>query len=130
MKSSLLILSFSLFSLSAFAVENCPVDFGDDYLEKVATLATNSDSCYQARDIVNVCALGASGDVYTVGAAIRRCQRDIPAMSKKDQETYVYLEKKCNDKYASMEGTMYLSMNAFCHLSVAELFVGLLSKEE
>lgn len=128
---SILSLVVVLFSLSTHAYENCPVEFGkDDFLEKVATLATEANSCWEASEIVSACAISASGDVYTVGAAIARCNKDIPAMSKKDQETYSYLKNKCNEKYDSMEGTMYRSMNAFCHLSVSKLFVDLLSREE
>ncbi len=51
-------------------------------------------------------------------------------MSKKDEQTMVYLKNKCNEKYDSMDGSMYRSANAFCHLSIVELFVNLLSKEE
>ncbi|MFA6236739.1 MAG: hypothetical protein WC635_05370 [Bacteriovorax sp.] len=132
MKSPLLALFVALFSfsISAHALEQCPVEFGQDYLEKVATLATEAESCYEASAIVNACALGASGDVYTVAFAIARCEKDIPQMSKKDLETFSYLKTKCNEKYDSMDGTLYRSMNAFCHLSVTELFVDLLSKEE
>lgn len=128
---SILSLTIILFSFSAFSMDKCPVDFGkEDYLEKVADLAINSSSCWEASEIVNACALGASGDVYTVGAAIARCNKDIPVMSEKDETTFSYLNTKCNDKYDSMEGTMYRSMNAFCHLSVSSLFVDLLSREE
>lgn len=132
MKSTILSLSFVLFSISisAHALETCPVDFDQDYLEKVSELATNAGSCYEASQIVSACALGASGDVVTVGAAIDRCAKDIPAMSRKDQNTFSYLNAKCNAKYDKMEGTMYRSMAAFCHLSVSELFVDLLSTEE
>lgn len=131
MKLTTLAFLFSVLTLGAVHADECPVEFGnDDYLEKVAELATNANSCWEAKNVVSVCAIGASGDVYTVGAAIERCEKDIPAMSKKDQETKSYLHEKCNAKYADMEGTMYRSMNAFCHLDVSELFVNLLSKEE
>lgn len=129
MKKFLCLLSL-LVSFSANSSE-CPVKFEtDNYLEKVAELALNADNCYEASEIVNACALGASGDVYTVGAAINRCERDFPVMTPKDTETYLYLKNKCNEKYDGMDGTLYRSMNAFCHLSVTELFYSLLSREE
>lgn len=121
---SLIAILFS-FSISSYALE-CPTND----LDKVAQLAMKASSCYEASEIVNACALGASGDVFTVSAAIARCEKDIPTMSKKDAQTYSYLNQKCNDKYESMSGTLYMSMNAFCHLSVTRLFVELLSKEE
>ena len=127
MKSSLLGLLFAVISFSAQAVEECPVQFGNsDYIEKVAELATNSSSCYEASEIVTACALGASGDVFTVGAAIARCEKDLPTMSAADKKTYDYLNEKCSDKYSSMSGSMYRSMNVFCHLSVSKLFTDLL----
>ena len=133
MKSRFLSLFLALFSISisAHALEKCPIDFGnDDYLEKVALLATNSPSCYEASEIVDACALGSSGDVYTVGAAIARCEKDFPVMSTQDQQTFSYLKNKCDEKYDSMEGTLYQSMHAFCQLSVSKLFSELLSPVE
>ena len=47
---------------------------------------TNERTKVEASEIVNACALGASGDVYTVGAAIARCNKDIPVMSEKDEK--------------------------------------------
>lgn len=132
MKKSILLLTIALCaSFSAHALDKCPVDFGnDDYLQKVSDVITNSASCYEASEVADACALGASGDVYTVGSAIARCEKDIPAMSEKDAKTYSELNQKCQDKYSSMEGTLYMSMNAFCHLSVTKLFNELLSTEQ
>ena len=126
-----IILSLVLFSSVASALDNCPVEFGnEDYLEKVAETITASDSCWAASEVANACALGASGDVYTVGAAIARCERDMPVMSKADATMYKTLNDRCTEKYSKLDGTMYLSMNAFCHLSVTRLFLDLLTHEE
>lgn len=126
-----LIIAVATYSMAAHSMDQCPVEFGtDNYLEKVAELATNAGSCYEASEVVNACALGASGDVYTVGAAIGRCEQDMPEMSQKDIKTFAYLKNKCNEKYDSMDGTLYRSMNAFCHLSVTMLFNNLLTTEE
>ena len=71
---NLLLIPCLTFSISAHALDQCPVEFGnDDYLGKVGELATNATSCYEATEIVSACALGASGDVYTVSAANDRC---------------------------------------------------------
>ena len=132
MKSTFLTLTLSLLtiSFSAHAIGQCPVEMGDNYLEKVAKLATNATSCYDASAVVEACALGASGDGFTVSAAITRCEKDIPAKTRRESRTYKYLNKKCDDKYEGMDGTMYRSMNAFCHLSVTKLYVEILSKED
>jgi hypothetical protein len=54
----------------------------------------------------------------------------MPVMSANDADQYSALNTKCQKKYESMEGTLYLSMNAFCHLSVTKLFYDLLTPVE
>lgn len=131
MKKTLLVAFLALFTMSVFAVDQCPVEFGtENYLEKVAEVITDADSCYTASDLADACALGASGDVYTVGAAITRCEKEMPIMSKADAKIYKTLKSKCEKKYSKLEGSMYISMNAFCHLQVTKLFQELLSREE
>jgi hypothetical protein len=117
--------------MSVFAMDQCPVELGsNDYLEKVAKVITDADSCYAASDLAEACALGSSGDVYTVGAAIARCKKDMPVMSKDDAKMYKALNKKCGAKYSKLDGTMYRSMNAFCVLDVTKLFFDLLTPAE
>lgn len=113
------------------AMDNCPVTFGStDYLEKVSNIISSSSSCYDASQIASACALGASGDVITVSAAIARCEKDLPVLSNEDANLYKKLNDKCDEKYSKLPGTLYLSMNAFCHLKVTELFLDITSQEE
>lgn len=131
MKKSILIIALLAIGSVANALENCPVDFGTvNYLERVGQIITDSGSCYEASEVADACAIGASGDVYTVGTAIARCEKDMPVMSKEDATMYKTLNDKCTDKYSKLEGTMYMSMNAFCHLQVTRLFLDILSHEE
>jgi hypothetical protein len=131
MKKSLLILSLLVLGTTAHALDKCPVEFGNgDYLEQVSQKITEAGSCWEASEIADACALGASGDVYTVGSAIARCEQDMPVMSQSDAAMYSTLNNKCTEKYSKLEGTMYMSMNAFCHLQVTRLFLDFLSHEE
>lgn len=130
MKTFILISALTL-SSAAFSIEQCPVEFpSENYLENVGKLITESDSCYSASEIAGACALGAGGDVFTVGKAISRCEKDMPVMSKADASMYATLNDKCSEKYSTMEGSMYRSMEAFCHLQVTRLFLSLLTREE
>lgn len=131
MKKLVLLIALLALGSTVNAMDKCPVDFGaNDYLEQVTQMIANSGSCWEASEIADACALGASGDIYTVGAAVARCEKDMPIMSKEDAMMYKTLNNKCTDKYSKLEGTMYMSMNAFCHLQVTRLFLDILSHEE
>jgi len=125
------LISALILSSAAYTMEQCPVEFpSENYLENVGKLITESDSCYSASEIADACALGAGGDVYTAGQAVSRCERDMPVMSKADASMYSTLNDKCTEKYSTMEGSMYRSMEAFCHLQVTRLFLSLLTHAE
>ena len=130
MKKSFLIAALLVFGTTLHAMENCPVELDENYLDKVAQIITDSASCWEASEVADACALGASGDVYTVGAAIARCERDMPVMTPADSTMYQSLNDRCTEKYSKMEGTLYMSMNAFCHLDVTRLFLNILTHEE
>ncbi len=126
---SIFTVSIALFSLSAFSMDSCPVNFSDsDFTGKVSVLATKSASCSEASEIVKACALGNSQDIQTVQAAISRCNKGVK-LNATDKQIYTYLNNKCSDKFDSLEGTMYRSMSAFCNLSVTTLFTDLLSND-
>jgi len=130
MKTLILISALTL-SSAAFSMQQCPVEFpSENYLENVGKIIAESDSCYSASEVANDCALGAGGDVYIAGQAIIRCEKDMPKMSKADALMYTTLNDKCSEKYSTMEGSMYRSMESFCHLQVTRLFLSLLTREE
>lgn len=129
MKTLIFILLITSFSSSLFALE-CPITFGDEnYSEKVSSLTLEAKSCWEASEIVSACSLGSSIDVFLVGSAIERCERDMTALSKADKASYSYLNQRCDDKYASMQGSMYRSANAFCRLSATKFFNNILTEE-
>ena len=123
---SLLTLSAILFSVSAFSMDNCPVAVSNsNYIAKVVSLTAKTSSCEEASELATVCALGTSGDVEIVNAAIKRCEKGV-VMTKTDKSVYEYLSNKCDQKYSSQAGSMYTSFTAFCKLSVTNLFINLL----
>ena len=130
-KPFLLIVLAFVISLPSHAQEECPIEFGnEDYMDKVTELILEAPSCYEASNLVNACSMGASGDAYMVGVTIKKCEKEIPKMSQKDSELYFELNAKCDKKYSKMRGTMYISMNAFCHLPVTQLFIEWLRVEK
>lgn len=131
MKIILVALGLAVVSFQAFAAD-CPVQFGnEDYLDKVSNAINAAESCEQGAAVAEACALGASGDVVTVPVAEQKCAQDFATkLSDADKNIYSSLQAKCDEKYQDMQGTMYLSFNAFCHLRVARLYSQLYSPAE
>jgi hypothetical protein len=90
---------------------------------KVSKAIETAGDCYKAIEVTESCALGASGDVYTVGEAIKVCEKDFSAkLTKSNRAIYSSLNRQCGKKYEKEEGTMYRSAAAFCSLGVTRLF--------
>lgn len=99
----------------------CPIALGE--LDAIVA-AMQGKSCMDAKDLAERCALGASGDVVTAGAASAICQKDF-AKKPADQKLFAALRARCNTKFVHEDGTMYRSAAAFCVLEVAALLSGL-----
>jgi hypothetical protein len=127
----LLALAFVLLSAPGFAAD-CPIKFGDDdYLDKVGAAIKATKSCDDGAVMAESCALGASGDNAIAPVAERKCGLDFwKKLTAADKQAYNALQAKCDAKYGQMEGTMYISANAFCRLKVARLYSELYSAAE
>ena len=125
--TSALILCSALSSVS-FADE-CPVKDTMDGEKIISTIAA-AKSCYEASTVAESCAWGSSMDVQFVGAALKTCEKDFTKISKSNRAMYNALVSDCGKKYAKQQGTMYVSMTAFCSLSVAKTFSGIFSPIE
>ena len=127
----LLALAFVLLSAPGFAAD-CPIKFGDDdYLDKVGAAIKAAKDCEDGAAIAEACALGASGDTSIAPVAERKCGLDFwTRLTAQDKRVYSALQAKCDAKYGQMEGTMYISANAFCRLKVARLYSELYSAAE
>lgn len=123
MKLAYLAAGLFLASFQVLAAE-CPVPFGtENYLDKVADAITATKGCEQGVAVAEACELTDSGDQVIAGAARGKCENDfLSKLSSADQQTYIGLMTKCHDKYQDMQGTMYISFEAFCRLNVARLY--------
>jgi hypothetical protein len=89
-----------------------------DNLDIVGVEIEKQTTCDSAVRIADNCAIGASGDGYTTGIAYSICKKELDSSnpSAKLRSLLSAMEKTCDDTYSSMDGTMYLSLNDFCHL--------------
>jgi hypothetical protein len=85
----------------------------------VAMITAKDVSCYDAKRIAETCAFGSSMDNLIAGSARNVCLTEAGKLSKADIALLATLDKRCNEAYANQQGTMYQSMNAFCHLDAA-----------
>jgi hypothetical protein len=133
MVSSMMVAAIAVlgFSVSAMA-DDCPVKIGSpSYMSDVIKAVNAANGCYSASQVAQSCAMGSSGDGSIAGAARVKCEADfVKKAPKADLATYQALLQKCTNKYKNMQGTMYISMNAFCHLQVAALFSELFTAAE
>lgn len=110
-------------STQALAIE-CPATFGsDDYYENVVAAIRSATSCRDGAELAAACALGSSFDPNITVVAERKCGLDFwQKLSAAEKTHYNHLQTKCDNKYKDMQGTMYISANAFCKLRIAELY--------
>lgn len=98
----------------------CPLPHGPDFLDRAQKEIRAKKSCQQAVTYANACALGSSGDSALAGAAIDVCKQ---SFTKKpaDRQLFEQLRQRCTAKFSKEQGTLYVSMNAFCALRAAQL---------
>lgn len=139
MSRAILILVTLFFTQNLFAVECVDKDGNDIYNEpeKFLSIIENSSSCYEATQMAEACARGASLDVQTAGTAYLVCQNELdkylpvvkdnksPKVIAPERALLANMNNMCQVKYEKAEGTMYLSMNAFCKLSAINWVVNI-----
>ena len=77
-------------------------------------------SCKEALAVMEACAYTASGDTGLGLIVHERCESEfLPRLSKAQKRAYEREQKRCDDKYARKEGTMYRSFTAFCQAQSA-----------
>jgi hypothetical protein len=117
-------LTIMLASSAAFADEppmdsdapiTCP-----EKVEDVAKMIISLSTCYDASRAANQCALGSSADVQIAGAAKLVCLKEAGNLSNSDQALLTEMTKRCVEAYQGKQGTMFMSMAAFCELKAAE----------
>jgi hypothetical protein len=131
MKNTFIFATLILSSSLSFAAK-CPIQFGtNNYLDKVVVRISQTSSCEAAAKMAESCALGASGDLKIAPAAVQKCEADfVSKMDSEETKTYKNLRTRCQTKYENQQGTIYLSMMAFCQLNVSRLFSSLYTEVE
>lgn len=125
----LLIASTLLVGSVSFSAE-CVNEKGEDIFgqpEVFQALVEKADSCYAAKNLAEACAYGSGLDVSTAGAAYGVCATELEKNkpSKQLTETLSSMKSMCTEKYINEDGSMYRSMNAFCHLSAIDWILGI-----
>lgn len=104
---------------AAEAAQDCPA--GSSQLDAVVKAVEAAPTCAAAYRIMEACAFGSSADVQTGAAVVQKCEGVIPSGRR---AAFQRESKACAAKYAKMDGTMYLSMAAFCSAKAAVTAAG------
>lgn len=120
---------FVLMASNTVAAE-CVDQAGKDiYMEPeiYTALIENAQSCSSAVQLAQSCAYGSSQDSSTAGAAYDVCYKEFVGLQPQAQsmETLNKMEVMCEEKYGNLDGTMYISANAFCRLSALQWILGI-----
>ena len=108
-----------LTALPAAAAEDCQ---GLRQEEREAVIR-KAPTCDKAMVAFGDCAFGASGDTGLGQIVTEKCQGDfLQKLSMGQKHGYERGIKRCNDKYAKMEGTMYVAMAAYCRAELAQTY--------
>lgn len=124
-----LILTVMMCAQNLFALDCVDTD-GKDILnqpEVFTAIIEKSKSCYDAKQMAEACAWGSSLDVSTAGTAYSICEAELKSQkpTNKLSQLLIKMKDSCTAKYKNESGTLYRSMNAYCHLSAIEWVVNL-----
>lgn len=110
----------------------CPAKSNEkNYAENIVKAIHAATNCEDGASIAEACAIGGRSDEDLAVIAEKKCGLDfLVKLQPREKATYSSLQMKCDHKYKKMEGTMYLSANAFCKLRVARLYSELYTKLE
>lgn len=130
--TSIFLTAFLLLASTVSLASNCVDSQGRDILNQPDIFLQqihNSGSCSEASELAQACSWGSSIDVKTAGTAYAKCETELNLQSPSTEITDLLstMNSACNKKYESAAGTLYLSMNAYCHLSAIEWIVNLAS---
>jgi hypothetical protein len=106
---------------SAQAFKKCPVNEFDG--SAVTQAIEQAPTCRASFDILDICRMGASGDVPRAVVVIEKCEEVFLANLKPDRKrAYDAARQDCRRKYDKREGTMYVSAAAICEAQAAVRF--------
>lgn len=133
MIKNLVLVAVLMVAQNVFAVE-CVDSSGKDIFtqpEVFIGLIENAGSCYEAKEIAESCARGSSMDANTVSVAYGVCEKQLLEQSPSKGLTTLLdtMQNTCTKKYENKDGTMYISMNAFCHLSAIQWVLNIATED-
>ncbi len=114
--------TFCLLAFGQFAsADECKNDQGHimtDPAEFQAEIEKQTD-CLPAKRLAEACAWGSNLDVSTAGLAYGICEKNLSDAKpkKSDLRLLAKMKDRCTARYINEEGSLYRSMNAFCHLN-------------
>jgi hypothetical protein len=108
-------------ALAQPAVKDCPGGLDAEGKEELLRKALGCDA---ALELFQACAYGASGDTGLSVAVIENCEAGFASrLSPTQRKAYDSEMKRCSAKArGGREGTMYISMAAFCRAGVAQKY--------
>lgn len=112
-----LVLAILLAAAPGSAREACPVNGAEATVEAIKAAPT----CAAAAAVYGACTWGSSMDVRFGQPVIEKCEAEFAGrLSKKDNRAYDRAQKRCTDKYAHREGTLYMSFSMSCSVNLAK----------
>jgi len=111
----------SLASLGAHASDECPITpLGR---EELIAAITQAPTCRSSFAILSACRYNAGGDVELAGIVTERCEKTfLSTLKPAAKRTYAKARKACERKYATKQGTMYVSAQVICEAEAAVRF--------
>lgn len=82
-------------------------------------------TCWEAARLSRACGWGTSIDLQFTAPAFEKCEAAFEASKPKDTDRALLtaMGDRCTERYSQEQGTMYRSMNAYCHLAALEWMV-------
>jgi hypothetical protein len=103
-------------AVGAAPAVKCKFTIGEgDYIGDVTKAITEAKNCRAGAELATACAMGSSGDVQIADAAYTKCEKEVK-LTPPQKTALEKSEAACTKKYAHKQGTMYQSINSFCHL--------------
>jgi hypothetical protein len=104
----------------ASALKECPFDAFQR--EQIIKAITEAADCRASYEVLSACQNNASGDVELAQIVIDKCQKAFPTANPRARRAYAKAQRDCDDKYAKLRGTMYVSAQAICRAKAALRF--------
>lgn len=113
----------TLAGTSAVAQRACPHAESDR--DRITRTLQSAPSCQRAYDTMNACRSNTSGDVELAEIVIARCEGSFLAgLTAAARKSYEAERNACRQRYATRQGTMYVSFTVTCEAGVAARYAG------